>query len=202
MWQQIFGSDAPVEIEIGPGVGTFIVPAARARPHVNFFGIENARSRAIKLQALVGTQQLHNVRILSADARCVVRNLIPSVSVAAYHIYFPDPWWKRRHHHRRLFTKPFVAALLRTLGPGGRLYVATDVLELLTACLQTVAAVGGLFHVPHERSPRTSVTTFERKGLRRGAQIYEATFAKLPGRDLLRAQTSSAAPMTPAESPS
>ena len=40
---ELFGNDHPVEIEIGIGKGTFITEQAKARPEVNFFGIEWAR---------------------------------------------------------------------------------------------------------------------------------------------------------------
>jgi len=42
-WSDLFGNDCPVELEIGIGKGTFLTEQARARPDVNFFGIEWAR---------------------------------------------------------------------------------------------------------------------------------------------------------------
>ena len=42
-WAALFGNDHSVEMEIGMGKGTFITEAAKARPEVNFFGIEWAR---------------------------------------------------------------------------------------------------------------------------------------------------------------
>src|SRR5580700_9484681 len=42
-WSQLFGNDHPVELEIGTGKGTFLTEQAKARPEVNFFGLEWAR---------------------------------------------------------------------------------------------------------------------------------------------------------------
>ena len=42
-WRELFGNENPVEIEIGMGKGTFLTEQAKARPEVNFFGIEWAR---------------------------------------------------------------------------------------------------------------------------------------------------------------
>src|SRR5947208_2410706 len=42
-WAALFGNENPVELEIGAGKGTFLTEQARARPGVNFFGIEWAR---------------------------------------------------------------------------------------------------------------------------------------------------------------
>ena len=42
-WPALYGNDHPVELEIGMGKGTFRTEQAKARPDVNFFGIEWAR---------------------------------------------------------------------------------------------------------------------------------------------------------------
>ncbi len=196
IWQAIFATDFPVEVEIGPGTGTFLLSAAVRTPRTNFFGLEHSRSRATRLQAAIEARGLANAKVINADAGCIVATLIPSASVAAYHVYFPDPWWKRRHHRRRLFTADFAAALSRTLMPGGRLYVATDVDEVFALMLETLRESGTFSQDSAMRSPRAGLTAFERKGLARGAAIHDATFVRAP------AHASSAAPITPAESPS
>jgi len=198
-WERIFGSGCPVEIEIGPGTGTFILPAARARPQINFYGLEQSRSLASRLQSAIETQGIGNALVINADAACIVATLIPAECVAAYHIYFPDPWWKRRHHRRRLFTPSFAAALARTLVAGGRLYIATDVEEVLQLALRALAYCGTFVRDERAHSPRLGLTAFERKGIARGAAIREATFVR---NGSLQPHTSSAAPITPAESPS
>lgn len=198
-WRFIFGNSHPVEVEIGPGTGTFILPAARARPLVNFFGLDQSRGRARRLQSAIENRNIRNALVINADAACVVATMIPVASVSAYHIYFPDPWWKRRHHRRRLFTPAFAAALARTLVPGGRVYVATDVDEVLQLALHALKFCGTFVRDEHARSPRLGLTAFECKGIARGAAIHEATFVR-NGSSL--PHTSSAAPITPAESPS
>lgn len=198
-WREIFGNEQPVEVEVGPGTGTFIVAAARQCPHTNFFGIEHSRSRAEHLGEAVHAHALHNVRVLNADAACVIRNIVPTASVAAYHIYFPDPWWKRRHHRRRLFAPAFVAALGRTLVPGGRLFTATDVDDVFELLERTLSSNGVFARDSNGRSMRSGPTAFERKGVARGAVIHEAVFVR---QRTAGASTSIAAPITPAESPS
>jgi tRNA (guanine-N7-)-methyltransferase len=52
--------------------------------------------------------------------------MVTDGSLAAVHLFFPDPWPKKRHHKRRLVQAPFVALLKQKLRPGGIVHAATD----------------------------------------------------------------------------
>ena len=54
---------------------------------------------------------------------------IRAASLAAVHVYFPDPWWKRKHRRRRLFTDLFADRVARVLQPNGLLHMWTDVAD-------------------------------------------------------------------------
>ena len=190
LWQHVFGNPRPVEVEIGCGTGTFILHAARENPDTNYYGIERAYRRARRLLADVEARRLTNTRILAADAGCVIVNVVPDDSVHAHHIYFPDPWWKRRHFGRRYFTPEFARGLERTLEPGGTLYLATDVAEVMARMLAAVTESTTLERLPERRSPRVGLTNFERKGLARGADIHDAVFVRPPAAGIARAPTS------------
>jgi tRNA (guanine-N7-)-methyltransferase len=160
-WEPVFGNDRPVEMEIGPGRGDVLFAFAAQRPDTNFFAVEHASGAAAALAARVRSEGVPNVRVIAGDARCVVTRILPAASVAAYHIYFPDPWPKTRHRERRLFHRRGLAAeIARTLVPGGRLHVATD-LEWLFRTMTTAIEAGGLQRV-EEQAPDRPITRFER----------------------------------------
>jgi tRNA (guanine-N7-)-methyltransferase len=173
-WPAVFGRRGAVEIEIGAGRGHFLFAAVVTRPAHNFLAIEASTSRARWLAGEAVARGLTNVRILRADAGCVVATLIPDASVDAYHIYFPDPWWKRRHHRRRLFTPAFAGALARTLRAGGAAHVATDV----PAYYDTICALLSPHLERETAADRSVVTRFEHKARLRGAPVYAVTFRK------------------------
>ncbi len=99
--------------------------------------------------------------------RC--RSCIPRESVAAVHVYFPDPWWKRKHKRRRLFTDEFVDLAAATLESGGLLHAWTDVEEyfgVIRALMDHHAAFEALA-APAEQAPAHDLdyqTSFERAG--------------------------------------
>ena len=172
VWRQVFRNDRPVEIEIGPGRGDVLVAFATARPDVNFFAIEHVHGAAERLRLRLADAGVANARVLAADAGCVVRHLVPPASVAAYHVYFPDPWPKRRHRRRRLVTPALATALAETLAPGGVVHVATDLAWLYAEIARTLT--GSAFVAADAASPARPTTRFERKYA--GAGTHAGTF--------------------------
>ena len=173
-WRAVFGNDRPVEVEIGCGRGVFLIPSAASDPGRNFFGLECAARLAGTAQAAIEKARLPNARVLHCDARCVIRHLIQPHAVAAYHLYFPDPWWKRRHHKRRIYAGSLAVDLARTLEPAGRVHLATDVPELLAAMTQRFIEAG-LQWTP--LSHRALLTRSARRCIDVGRPVYQATFA-------------------------
>ncbi|HWP64458.1 MAG TPA: tRNA (guanosine(46)-N7)-methyltransferase TrmB [Candidatus Limnocylindria bacterium] len=162
LWRSVFGNARPVEIEIGPGRGDVIIAFARAYPGVNFFGVEAQRWYAARAQARAERLGLANVRVIAADARCVLRHLVPDASVHAVHVYFPDPWPKKRHGKRRLFSPAFAEELRRVLVTGGVVYVATDLADVFALMRNSLLSAG---FTPDRAVPARTrpVTRFEEK---------------------------------------
>ena len=126
---------------------------------------------------------LPNVRILGGDARIGIPKYITTSSVAAVHVYFPDPWWKRRHRERRIFNDWFVAEASRMLVNGGVLHAWTDVEEYFQVMVETVAGnIDFLPLPPPEERPATHDmdyhTSFERKKRKAGFPIYRARWER------------------------
>ena len=122
----IFGRCGPVHIEIGSGKGTFLLNQGKAKPDVNFLGIEWARKYYRHAIDRIGRWGLENVRITRTDATDFVTNLVPDNSVDCFHIYFPDPWPKRKQHKRRFFSSSNLVQVLRCLTDDGIIKFVTD----------------------------------------------------------------------------
>ena len=178
-WSAVFGDDHPVELEIGPGRGHVLLAFATAAPATNFFAIEHAARDAAAIAEKAAARGLGNVRVIAGDARCVIARLVADASVAAYHVYFPDPWPKTRHRARRLVHANFAAELVRTLVPGGPLHLASDLRRLVDG-FTAVLAAAGLVVQPGATAPAGRPTTsFERKYARAGT--YYARFVRPKG---------------------
>jgi tRNA (guanine-N7-)-methyltransferase len=174
-WQALFGNDHAVEIEVGFGKGRFLVESAQARPAVDFLGIEIERKYAMETAARVARRALGNVRITCTEALWFFRTYVPAGSVAAVHVYFPDPWWKRKHKKRKLFTGEFAAETARILQPDGLLHFATDVTEYYEQTL-TMLREQGIFAEMPGADDAVIATNFEAKYRQEGRPIHRTRF--------------------------
>lgn len=177
----VFARRAPLVVEIGFGMGQATAAIAAAMPDHDFLGIEVHAPGVGALLRRIGEMGLTNLRIVQHDAVEVLQHMIAPASLAAVHVFFPDPWPKKRHHKRRLLQAPFVALLAERLAPGGVLHCATDwqpyaeqMLELLSAEPRLVNTADGFAPRPAHRP----LTKFESRGLGLGHGVWDLLFAR------------------------
>ena len=125
-WEKQFGRSAGLEVEIGSGLGEFMIRRAEENPALNFLGIENNWERVSKSLRSLGRRAISNVRILPLDARFVFERFLLPSSIAVIYCLFPCPWSKRRHAKHRLFTRDFLCLLNSRLVADGHLRIVTD----------------------------------------------------------------------------
>jgi len=174
--EAIFGRRAPLEIEIGAGKGDFILEYAAANPERNFLAIELSGTVGQLLAVRCGRAELPNVKVAKMDARTLVNLMLPDSSVAAYHIYYPDPWPKERHIKHRMVSPIFVHNLARTLAHDGAVYAASDVREWAEEIFAMLE--GGGFRRIEKEPPGAKRSAFGRKYMAAGKPVYFASFEK------------------------
>ena len=123
---------------------------------------------------------LTNVRFARLDGRAFVLERVPEASLAALHVFFPDPWPKKRHAKRRLFEPSFVRAAALALAPAGLLRVATDNLPYFETILEVLDAEPALERVPGSDSGWSSGTDYERKYEKEGRPMARGIWRRRP----------------------
>lgn len=181
---ELFGRIAPLEVEVGSGKGLFLASASRAVTEHDFLGIEVALKYARYAAAKLARLERGNAIVIHGDALELFRRWFPDDSLAAVHVYFPDPWWKKRHKKRRVLGEPFLRDVERTLLPGGRLHFWTDVAEYFQTTLALIAATSPLRGpLPVAEQPAEHDldyrTHFERRTRKGALPVYRAEFEKV-----------------------
>jgi tRNA (guanine-N7-)-methyltransferase len=189
----IFGRDGPLVLEIGFGMGESTTAIALAQPERNFLGVEVYPAGVGSLLRRIDEAGLTNLRIIQHDAIDVLTHMMSPASLAAVHVFFPDPWPKARHHKRRLIRPEVVALIASRLAPGGVLHCATDWAPYALQMLQVlsdepllentagevrlsedIAEARGFAERPAYRPP----TKFERRGLALGHGVWDLVMTR------------------------
>ncbi len=184
--ETLFGNDRPLELEVGSGKGTFLVAESKRRPEVNFLGIEYARRYWIFAADRLRRNECTNARVVLGEAETFIRDFLSDESLAAAHIYFPDPWPKTRHHKRRLVKLPLVELVATKMKPGARLQIATDHQEYFDQIREVVASsslIPALFDptaAAEAEAGELVGTNFERKYRKEGRALFTLAAVKSP----------------------
>lgn len=185
-YAQVFGRQAPLIVEIGFGNGESLAAMAAANPDCDYIGIEVHRPGVGQLLLRIEQQELHNVRIYCHDAVEILDKHIADDSLAALHLFFPDPWPKKKHHKRRIVQPAFIDLVARKLAVGGYFHAATDWEEYALWMREILDAASQLRNAEEEGdgfSPRPDhrpLTKFEKRGMRLGHGVWDLIYKKSP----------------------
>ena len=116
----------PFHIDLGCGMGRFLLARSEKFPEINFLGIDRLLKRIKKIDKKAQKLGRENIRLFRADGYYAVTYLMAPQTVDAYYIFYPDPWPKEKHHHNRIFNEQFMNSISRTLKPGGIIHTASD----------------------------------------------------------------------------
>lgn len=184
-WSKLFGNENPVELDIGCGRGLFVFNASTSQPDRNFLGNELDFTEARRAAKRLAKRQQPNARIIGGDANFLLDKFLRPASVAAVHVYFPDPWWKRKHMRRRLFTDLFANRCAHVLQPGGLLHMWTDVSDYFEVVCSLMRHHDQFETLPPplERPAENDLdyqTSFERTRRHAGLPIHRGLWKRIP----------------------
>ncbi len=180
--ETLFGNARPLEVEVGSGKGLFLERITGARPDHNFLGIEIAAKYAAGAAGRLAKQQRTNGLMVSGNAEPLFQTRIPAQSLAAVHVYFPDPWWKAKHKRRRVLNERFIRNAARCLQPGGRFHFWTDVLDYFESTLELLAQVVPEWGPPLPEPAAAAThdldyqTHFERRSRQHAIPVYRVYY--------------------------
>jgi len=182
-YEAVFSRKAPVNLEIGFGMGVSLVQMAAESLHEDFIGIEVHEPGVGKLLHGMEEHGVDNIRVYCDDAVDVLKDCIPNNSLSRVQIYFPDPWHKKKHNKRRLIQSIFIENLSSKLKPGGIIHLATDWEHYAEQMMEVMMTVKGFSNLSEEycfsdRPDFRPITKFEKRGERLGHGVWDLLFQK------------------------
>jgi tRNA (guanine-N7-)-methyltransferase len=175
-WNDIFGNDNPIHLEIGCGKGDFVKGMAEKNPDINFIAIEKATDIIVLALEKIKKSSLTNVRFINCDA-AILTEVFPESFFNTIYINFPDPWPKKRHAKRRLTSSSFLTIFKKILSDNGSLHFKTDNRDLFDYSLESLNENGYrlenvTFDLKTDELPYDNVKTeYERNFISKGFKI-------------------------------
>lgn len=181
-WQELFGNDKPIYIEIGMGKGQFLLTLAKQNPDINYVGIEKYSSVLLRALEKFDTEEfceLKNIRFICMNA-FELPDVFEYGEVAKIYLNFSDPWPKSRHADRRLTSTKFFAQYDKVLAKDGVVEFKTDNRLLFEFSLEQVEEAGWkllahTFDLHHDASMNVGnvMTEYEEKFSSMGNPIHK-----------------------------
>jgi len=189
-WREQFQNDLPLHLEIGFGLGEFLVQQAALPVRENFIGIEQDWSRLCKCLSKISAVRASsneeefasNVRLLRLDVTVALERLFLPQSLNRVTCLFPCPWPKKTHIKYRLFSRDFLCLLNSRLKDNAKVSIVTDWQPYLEWMQDEIAATG--FKANVETTRARFNTKFERKWLAEGQEeFWELSLVKQEHRE-------------------
>ena len=140
-WNEVFGNNNPIEIEVGMGKGKFIMELAAAHPEINYIGIERYSSVLLRGLQKRAEIDLPNIYFMRVDAKDLA-DIFEKGEVSRIYLNFSDPWPKDRHAKRRLTSVNFMEVYDKVLKPDGVVEFKTDNRGLFEFSLGSIQEAG------------------------------------------------------------
>lgn len=175
-WQERFGNNHPIHIEVGTGKGQFIYEMAKAHPEINYIGIEiQMNVLVVALDKLI-EESLPNLQLLHVDGGSVT-DYFEDLEIDRVYLNFSDPWPKTKHDKRRLTFKTFLASYEKILPFNGEVHFKTDNLGLFEYSLGSFSQYGMILKqvwldLHNSKFEGNIMTEYEQKFSAKGQPIY------------------------------
>ncbi len=178
-WNELFGNNNPIYIEIGMGKGKFIIDNAKKYKDINFIGIEKYDSVLAKAVQKID-EDLPNLRMLRLDALNIDQVFYKEID--RIYLNFSDPWPKNRHHLRRLSSRVFLEKYDQIFRDNKEIFMRTDNRDLYIYSLESFSEYGYIlkdisFDL-HNSSEELITTEYEDKFSNMGMPIYSVVANK------------------------
>ena len=182
-WNEFFGNNNPIVLELGCGKGEYTVNLAERYPGFNFIGVDVKGARMWKGCKASNVKGMKNVAFIRTHVQ-VIWEYFASKEVSEIWITFPDPFPKLRDAKRRLSAKSFLERYKKISKPDAVLHFKTDDLPLFLFTKemaeelspQIIYSKENIYSAPLEYDELNIQTYYEKQHLAKGRTINYIRF--------------------------
>ena len=139
-WNKVFDNDKEIYIEIGLGMGDFIIGMAKLYPNINFIGIEMFDSVMARAVQKLEEENIPNLKLIRMDAN-EIENVFDK-EIDRIYLNFSDPWPKNRHSKRRLTSHTLLSKYDNVFKDEKIIMQKTDNIDLFSFSIESLSTYG------------------------------------------------------------
>lgn len=176
-WNQVFGNNNPIHLELGMGRGDFIINMAASNPRVNFIGLEISEDQLVKAVQKLNNKQLPNLKLICADARDI--DTFFGREINTIYLTFSEPWPKAHDEKKRFTHESYLRLYDKIFKKDKHIIMKTDNKGLFQYSLQSLSQYWYVFDrvsldLHNDENPIKSniMTDWEKKCVQDRKPIY------------------------------
>lgn len=137
-WNQVFGNNHPICLELGMGRGSFIIEMALQYPNVNFIGLELDKSQTATAIQNIRNRKINNLRMICADANEIVDFF--GKEIDTIYLTFSEPWPKKQDEKKRFTAIHYLKLYDRIFKKHKHIVLKTDNKILFASALESLSS--------------------------------------------------------------
>ncbi len=136
-----FGSDKPLCLEVGCGKGRFSCEYAAAHPEINLIAVEKEANVIVSACEMAQKMKLKNVRFIKCPAEYLERHIKPQ-AIEQIFLNFSCPFPKKAYAAHRLTHKNFLEIYKRIMKSDAEIHQKTDNMHFFEFSIEQLSSNG------------------------------------------------------------
>ena len=136
-WNQVFGNNNPIHLELGMGRGDFIINMALTYPKINFIGLEISEDQLVKAVQKLNNKNIPNLKLICADARAI--DTFFGREINTIYLTFSEPWPKAHDEKKRFTHESYLRLYDKIFRKDKHIIMKTDNKGLFQYSLQSLS---------------------------------------------------------------
>lgn len=175
-WNDLFGNNNKICLELGMGRGSFIINMAVSHPNINYIGLELDVNQTATAINNIGNKNLKNLKMICADANEIIN--IFGKEIDTIYLTFSEPWPKKQDEKKRFSSINYLKLYDRIFKKNKHIILKTDNKILFASALESLSEYWYTFEKVSldlhndERKIENIMTDFEKQYYKENRPIF------------------------------
>ena len=175
-WHDLFGNKNPICLELGMGIGSFIIDMALSNPNINYIGLELDKGQCATAVKNISGRSIKNLKMICANANDIISFF--GKEIDTIYLTFSEPWPKKQDATKRFTNVSYLKLYDRIFKKNKHIILKTDNKILFASAIESLSDYWYTFDVVSldlhndERKIKNIMTDFEKQYYKEKRQIY------------------------------